>query len=45
MVIPYVIGGAVVVLAIRWLAVWSQRRLHNAEMERRIRNRQDLHRL
>lgn len=45
MVIPYVVAAAVVALAIRWIAVWSKNRLHNADMERRIRNRQDLHRL
>jgi hypothetical protein len=45
MVIPYVVGVALVVLVVRWLAVWSKNRAYNADMERRIRNRSDLHRL
>ncbi len=45
MVIPYIIAGAVAALVLRWLAVWARNRAYNLDMERRIRNRQDLHRL
>lgn len=44
MVIPWIVGGAGLVLVARWGWQWLKRRSRDAEMERRIRNRLDLHR-
>lgn len=45
MVIPWIIGGAVAVLLVRWVYVYLKRRSYDRALEHRIRNRQDLHKL
>lgn len=42
-VIPWIAGGAAVLLAWRWFYVWNANKRENAAFEYRIRNRQDLH--
>jgi hypothetical protein len=43
--IPYIVGLAVAALGVRWLWLYTKNRAYNLALERRIRNRQDLHRL
>lgn len=45
MVIPWVIGIAVIVLVARWAFLSMQSKARDRAMEYRIRHRHDLHRL